>query len=166
MFRGVGFERIPSHLFGVTTNPRWKRAWIGSHANEVTYRTPSHNLGKTAATCPHVLPERLLHKRLPRGAQPFRRHHQRSTGLREWSKCVSFEAPKWMCRVLCKEDLPELQKVVLACVMVHVRMFGVQAEFGKPGTAARELLCRCPGRMAPVTFRQPSGGSQLQIGLG
>ena len=46
------------------------------------------------------------------------------------------------------------------------RMFGVQAEFGKPKTAARERLCRCPGRMAPVTFRQPSGGSQLQIGLG
>ena len=68
----------------------------------------------------HVLPERLLHKRLPRGAQPFRQHHQRSTGLRERSKCVSFEAPKWMCWVLCKEDLPELQKVMLASVMVHV----------------------------------------------
>ena len=45
-------------------------------------------------------------------------------------------------------------------------MFGVQAEFGKPGTAARERLCRCPGRMAPVTFRQPSGGHRLHISLG
>ena len=45
----------------------------------------------------HVLPERLLHKRLPRWAQPFRRHHQRGTGLRERSKCVSCKAPKSMC---------------------------------------------------------------------
>ena len=89
--------------------------WQPCKRSDVPYRRTS--LEKNAATCPHVLPERLLHKRLPRGAQPFRRHHQRSTGLREWSKCVSFEAPKWMCRVLCKEDLPELQKVMLASVM-------------------------------------------------
>ena len=68
----------------------------------------------------HVLPERLLHKRLPRWAQPLRWHHQRGTGLRERSKCVSCKAPEPLCKEHCKEDMPELQKVMLASVMVHV----------------------------------------------
>ena len=46
------------------------------------------------------------------------------------------------------------------------KMFGVQAEFGKPGTAARERLCRCPGRRASVTFRKASGAHRLHISLG
>ena len=57
-----------------------------------------------------VLPERLLHKRLPRWAQPLRWHHQRGTGLRERSKCVSCKAPEPLCKEHCKEDMPELRK--------------------------------------------------------
>ena len=42
-------------------------------------------------------------------------------------------------------------------------MCGVQAEFGKRGTAPRGRLCRCLGRIS-VTFRQATGGNRLQIG--
>ena len=70
-------------------------------------------------------------------------------------------------------DVTSLFRLCLLLVLFHSdgfvdqkqRMVGVQAEFGKPGTAARERLCRCPGRTASVTFRRVSGGHRLHINL-
>ena len=70
---------------------------------------------------PYVLPERLLHKCLRRKAQPFRPHHERTLACVSGpTKRVSCKARKSLCQVLCQEDLPELQKVMLGSVMVHV----------------------------------------------
>ena len=69
----------------------------------------------------HAHLERLLHKRLLGGAQPFHLVHQRALARESGpTMCVSCTARESMCKVLCQEDLPELQKVVLAFVIVHV----------------------------------------------
>ena len=53
--------------------------------------------------------------------QPFHRVHQRALASASGpTMCVSCKAPGSMCKVLRQEDLPELQKVVLAFVIVHV----------------------------------------------
>ena len=65
VFRRVGFERTPSHLFGLTTKLQWNRNWIGNHGNKVKWpgRAVDHHQGtkkkkkkKGATTC-NVTPE-------------------------------------------------------------------------------------------------------------
>ena len=88
----------------------------------------------------HVFPERLLHKRLLGGAQPFQLHQRALARASGPTMCVSCKAPESMCKVLFQENLPELQKMVLAFMTVHVVCVCVAA-CGELGTT-RPLLQR------------------------